>query len=77
MKEIIRPGNIQRKTKTIYFLTCPTCGCVFKCGIEDFEYLERKIDGYGSIECPDCHTPFLSKMDNMARYEYRHVESEN
>lgn len=69
MKEIIRPGNIQKKTETIYFLTCPTCGCEFKCNIEDFEYLERKIDGRGSIECPYCHTSFLSEMNNVARIE--------
>lgn len=54
MIKIIKEGKKLRKTKPIYTITCPHCGCVFECEISDFHSMSRGLDGKFTVYCPNC-----------------------
>jgi len=54
--KIIREGIKRPETITVFTFTCPKCGCVFDCTLEDFKYHVKEIGGDKAIDCPCCKT---------------------
>ena len=64
MINILKPGKRGETKKTKNKLTCRACGCEFTCEDEDFKSHEKCLDGYSTIECPDCgHEMRIQRSD--------------
>lgn len=54
MIKILKEGQLPKRTKPIYKITCKHCGCEFECEVNDFYRLERLLFGKAEIYCPTC-----------------------
>ena len=70
MIKVIKHGKKPKEKKTIYSICC-SCGCVFEFEVEDFEMIERSLDGKAKIHCPDCNKEYFKKRNE---YTQRTVE---
>lgn len=71
MIKIIKEGIKPKKMKTIWYFICPECGCEFECDLDDFETLEKKLEGDKSIHCPCCNNELHT---NRNKYTIREEE---
>lgn len=55
MIKILKEGQLPKRTKSIYKITCKYCGCEFECEAKDFYRLERCLFGKAEIYCPTCN----------------------
>lgn len=65
MVTVIQEGKAKVKTKVIYTLGCPNCGCKFCCEKEDFREIERTPNGRHFIYCPWCEKEIIARVSEM------------
>ncbi len=54
MIKILKDGKPIKTCEIIYSTVCDKCGCEFEFEVEDFVWMERRINGACAIRCPHC-----------------------
>lgn len=75
MIKITKIGKNLTKTKIIYTITCPECGCEFECEAEDFTKIEKAINGKRWIKCPCCNKELCLYPDDYTTREEEVIET--
>ena len=69
MIKIIKEGKIPKPKKYIYKEKCSVCGCEFEFEIEDCIAIERRINGFMTVDCPCCKNHIPTKGVNHREVE--------
>ncbi len=76
MVQILEEGLPKKKTKAIFTLRCPYCGCKFTCEKEDFHTISKELNGLHYIECPWCGNDIAQRPSEMEITEIECNEKE-
>ena len=73
MINIVKNGVKPKRKRVIFKETCERCGCEFEFEYEDFIVLDRRLNGFATVNCPYCSERITKQIN---QYEHREVEDE-
>lgn len=74
MISVIKHGILPENQVYIFKKECPHCSCVFEFELEDCIKIEKRLDGFMTVVCPDCGRELKVSRDTL---NYRIISKGN